>query len=225
MRRSMTRPLGGRTPALVLAGAVLAALLAASPAAADWLVTRGHGSAAGARVETRGPWQVKGRLVVFETAAGQLASLRLDDVDLEASREATREAEEGARAPAAEPAAQAPPEPPPRRRITDSDIAPGRYAAAPETEGEGDGETADAAPDGPAADTLVVISSREEETPDGHARITGTLANHGEQPAAGVALTVELFDAAGRAARLGGGRARRAGADGGRHHLLRRRFP
>ena len=141
MRRSMTRPLGGRTPALVLAGAVLAALLAASPAAADWLVTRGHGSAAGARVETRGPWQVKGRLVVFETAAGQLASLRLDDVDLEASREATRRAEEGARPAAAEPAAQAPPERPPRRRITDSDIAPGSDVRPPEGDEGEDGRT------------------------------------------------------------------------------------
>jgi hypothetical protein len=68
---------------------ILLGILAAvgSPAAGDWLVTR-----AGGRVETKGPWQTKGKLVVFTQTDGSLASLRLTEVDLEASRKATSEA-------------------------------------------------------------------------------------------------------------------------------------
>ena len=65
----------------------LAAILAAGPALpakADWLVTR-----EGARVETQGAWKVKGKLVVFHTSTGKLSSLRVAEVDLDASRRAT----------------------------------------------------------------------------------------------------------------------------------------
>jgi glutaredoxin len=76
------------------AAALLLALAAA--AGADVLVLRD-----GARVESRGAWQEKGRQVVFTDAGGKLCSLRLADVDLDASRAAT--------AAAARPAAPAPP--------------------------------------------------------------------------------------------------------------------
>jgi len=89
-RRSLSSPRGA---ALVLL-TILAAT--ASPAAADWLLTR-----AGGRVETRGPWQVKGKLVVFTLADGSLSSLRLADVDLEASGKATGDAKVQAGQPAA----------------------------------------------------------------------------------------------------------------------------
>ncbi|RMH15898.1 MAG: hypothetical protein D6696_19500, partial [Acidobacteria bacterium] len=72
-----------RAPALAL---ILAAALA-GPTAADYLVTRG-----GERIETRGPWTVKGRMVIFTDARGTLSSLRLEEVDLAASEEATRAA-------------------------------------------------------------------------------------------------------------------------------------
>ena len=64
-----------------------AALAAAAPAGADWLVMRD-----GARVETKGPWTEQGAMIVFHTANGTLSSVRLRDADLDASREATEKA-------------------------------------------------------------------------------------------------------------------------------------
>ncbi|MEM8960525.1 MAG: hypothetical protein AAGD38_03530 [Acidobacteriota bacterium] len=58
--------------------------LVASMALADVLVTR-----EGEQLETKGPWEVRGRMVVFTTPTGQLSSMRLDEIDLDASREAT----------------------------------------------------------------------------------------------------------------------------------------
>lgn len=61
------------------------------PARADWLVTKD-----GNHVETEGPWKVRGRMVVFTLPTGALSSMRLDDLDLEASEaltEAKKEAE------------------------------------------------------------------------------------------------------------------------------------
>ena len=66
---------------------VLSCLVAALPASGDWLVSRD-----GERIETRGPWTVKRSSVVFTAANGALSSLRLADVDLEASEKATAEA-------------------------------------------------------------------------------------------------------------------------------------
>jgi len=81
----------------IVHGAALGLLLleAAMSARADWLVTR-----EGGRVETKGPWQVKGKLVVFTRAADSgLASLRASEVDLEASAKATADAKVQAEAP------------------------------------------------------------------------------------------------------------------------------
>ncbi len=84
---------------------------------ADWLVTL-----AGERVETQGSWQVKGRMVVFNQPDGTLSSMRLSEVDLDASREATASAAEAA----AQPADQAPPPPKrPARVITTDDVGAG----------------------------------------------------------------------------------------------------
>jgi len=54
--------------------------LAAGPVAADWLVTHD-----GAQLETRGPWRIQGKLVVFRLANGTLSSMQLSELDLEAS--------------------------------------------------------------------------------------------------------------------------------------------
>ncbi|MCB1032359.1 MAG: hypothetical protein KDD47_00815, partial [Acidobacteria bacterium] len=71
-----------------LKGLLLAtAAFVAIPAGADWLVLKD-----GSRVETRGAWEVKGRLVVFTSADGSLASMRTNDVDLGASEQATEAA-------------------------------------------------------------------------------------------------------------------------------------
>ena len=140
-----------RRSLILLALAVLPG--AAGSARADWLVTR-----EGARVETRGAWTVKGKLVVFETAAGKLSSLRVAEVDLDASRRATEEAV------AAQAQAAAETDKPAERRksvrvITDKDVRqaapapeaqPATEPTGEETAAEGGEETAPA-PARPAA--------------------------------------------------------------------------
>lgn len=72
--------------AKILITAALALGLLPGGLRADWLVLRD-----GARVETRGPWQVKAGQVIFTQTNGTLSSLRLRDVDLEASRTLTEQ--------------------------------------------------------------------------------------------------------------------------------------
>ena len=68
---------------------VLLGTLFATAAPADVLVLRD-----GSRLETRGTWTEKGRQLVFTDPSGKLASIRLDLVDLDASRAATAKAAE-----------------------------------------------------------------------------------------------------------------------------------
>ena len=93
---------------------VAAALAAATPAAADWLVIRD-----GSRVETKGAWEVRGAVVVFTLRNGTLGSVRTADADLDASQAATAEA--------ARPAPAAPAATPALRKsvltLTDADVA------------------------------------------------------------------------------------------------------
>lgn len=91
------------------------ALLLLLPAAgqADWLITQD-----GQRIRTQGPWEVKGRMVVFTSERGTLSSIRLDEVDLEASEEFTARAAR----PAAETPAEAP-QPPSVMILTNEDVA------------------------------------------------------------------------------------------------------
>lgn len=168
----------------------LAAVLAASPVGADWLVTR-----EGARVETRGAWTVKGKQVVFHTAAGKLSSLRVADVDLDASRRATEEAV------AAQAQADAEPEKPPERRkpvrvITDKDVRPAPPAPAEEEQPK-DGEEA-AAP-GPASGPGVIVDTwnQARHPEEDHVLINGTLQNASSAMAADVKLKVMIFDQTG----------------------------
>ncbi len=70
------------TRAMAVVAAGLAAF--ASAASADWLVLRD-----GSKVETKGGWQTRGRLIVFERLGGGLASVRADEVDLVKSDEVT----------------------------------------------------------------------------------------------------------------------------------------
>lgn len=180
--------------------------LTAGPAAADWLVLGDGG-----RVETRGPWQVRGRLLVFTTADGQLSSLRLSDVDLDASREATEvAARKRARPPVPPPARQ------PREAVfvlTDADVAHYRASpSAPPTSEPGmpdaDGPAgvppdtdrpADANPDAagaaPPPELLVVTEWQESAMPnDGGLRLNGTLQNRGGRAATMVRLTAMTYN-------------------------------
>lgn len=169
----------------------------ATAAAADLLVTH-----EGATVETRGAWEVKGRQVVFTLPNGTLSSLRLDEVDLEASASATAEA----RKPPAEPA---PPEPvkrpPPVMVLTNADV---RSGAAPPPPGGAGGEEAESAapgsePDAPEpADAsgdggrdveiqLLTWKAQPSDTVAG-LEIVGTLRNVGTDPAAKVEVGVTI---------------------------------
>ncbi len=118
--------------AFLLLGLFLLAALIAAPAAGDWLVLRD-----GTRLETEGPWEVKGRQVVFTRPGGALAALRLADVDLDASAAATAAAVAAAAAAAAAPppAASESVRRSPVLVLTDDDLRPGG-AAGSEPQGE-----------------------------------------------------------------------------------------
>lgn len=157
-------------------GFALAALVGISgtlaPAEADWLITR-----EGGRVETQGPWTVKGKLVVFKTAEGKLSSLRLAEVDLDASRRYTEEAVAArAQADAEEPGEEA--RPAERRRsvrsITDKDVR----QAEPGERG-------------------LVVESWSPSRADGKLVVGGTLQNLSSAPMAELKLKVLIFDGSG----------------------------
>jgi len=177
-----------RPTAAALAAALLA-LAASAPASADWLVTR-----EGARVETKGPWQTKGKLVVFTLPDGKLSSLRLSEVDLDASRHAT---EEAAAAQAAPPPLAAPQKPREAKVVlTDESFrraAPPPPAAAPGEEKK----KSEAAP--PEAGKIVVASWERIAAPgNGSVVIAGTVRNDAPDEATGVLVTVLLYDETGK---------------------------
>jgi hypothetical protein len=168
---------------------ILAALAGvAGPARADWLVTR-----EGARIETRGAWNVKGKLVVFHTAAGKLSSLRVAEVDLDASRRVTEEAV------AAEAQADAEPEKPAERRkpvrvITDKDVRQASPAPAPAPGYQPEA----AAPGTTSGPVLLVEAWNQARDPEkDHVLINGMLQNTSGSTATDVKLKVLLFDETG----------------------------
>ncbi|MFL6194716.1 MAG: FxLYD domain-containing protein [Thermoanaerobaculia bacterium] len=154
-------------------------LLAATPSKADWLITK-----AGARVETRGPWQVKGKLVVFTQNDGSLSSLRLSEVDLEASTKATADAKLQAEAP--------PPPPEPARKklavLTDQNFRKKSPAASAQPE---------AGP--PTASGPVSVSSwKQVNRPGGDGiEVEGTLHNNTEAAIINAAVEVQLYNEVG----------------------------
>lgn len=175
---------------MMLALAAILVTGAALPAGADWLVTR-----EGARVETREAWKVKGKLVVFHTPAGKLSSLRVADLDLDASRRATEEAVAAAAQAAAEPEKV-----PQRKRsvrvITDQDV----QRAEPALEADVPPEGEEAAPArGPASGPgLVVEGWRQERDPEAdHVLITGTLQNASSATSVDTRLKILIFDETG----------------------------
>jgi len=164
----------------------LAALAAAGAARADWIVTR-----QGQRIETSGAWQEKGKLLVFHLADGKLSSLRLADVDLEASRTATQKAKE---APVAAPA-QEPVKPrrPSVAKLTDKDFQHPAAAAAPEK-----AEDKAGAPDKKPSGVAVASWERGKAEDDGHVLITGAVRNPTSTQATSVTVVIRLFDETGK---------------------------
>ena len=173
-----------------LAAAAVAAALWAAPVAADWLVTLD-----GLRVETRGGWTVKGKLVLFTRAdggKGQLASLRVADVDWAASEQASsvqaeaREPEKGSSA--QKPAQES------RWVFTDADFKQRAVPAAAKKEETPAPEETDAA--GRPRVPVVVEAWDRKSLQDG-LEIAGTLHNPGSEIAAEVGVTVRLYDETG----------------------------
>ena len=171
--------------------ALLATCFVALPAGADWLVLRD-----GTRLETRGPWTEKGRLLVFTSATGELSSLRTEAIDLEASRRATATAAAAAVTPtSSERRAESAPPRREVRRITNADIPAGRVspagAAAAAEEEQGPTPTA-------AGGQLQVRDTAQRIDPfDSHLVVSGTLANVSPRTAAAVELTVQAYGADG----------------------------
>lgn len=161
-------------PALVAS----AALLFGAPAVADRLVTRD-----GSIIETKSAWKVQGRLVIFELPDGQLASLQLGEVDLDASRAAT----EQTKAAVEKPAAAEPPKKEAVLVLTDADVRPAPPLLA-DTEEPGAGAAQE------AASQRLVVSSWDEASEDDGLVITGELVNQSPDVAAGIQLAVLLFD-------------------------------
>jgi hypothetical protein len=172
-------------------------LLAAAPAAADWLVTR-----AGGRIETQGPWQVKGKLVVFKGANGALASVRLADVDLAASQTATSEAQQAKEK--AVTVAQEPPKPRERKKsvrsLTDADFSHkpadgGTTAKADAAAKDKDGgEAKTPAKDNGESQVVVQTWSKEDRSEGDGIDLYGTLQNNGKDLATNIVLRVTLVN-------------------------------
>lgn len=171
----------------IYVGAALA-ILCVAPTSADWLVLK-----SGQRAETKGPWQVKGKLVVFTQPDGRLSSLRLDDVALDESAAAT------ARARDSSPAVTAAPEVPKRKAVltlTDKDVAhvndTGESTPAV--------KPADATTTDPVSQGLVKVGGWEKiRTPDGlGTEIHGSVINPGKNTATDVKVVIKAYGAEGK---------------------------
>jgi len=160
---------------------LLALGLAHLPARADWLVTN-----EGGRVETKGPWQMKGKLVVFTRAGdGALASLLASEVDLDASAKATADAKIQATAP--------PPPVVPQKKLavlTDKDFrkpAPAGAAAAP-----------DGAPAAARSGPLVISDWKRVDNPSGDGiSVEGTVHNSTNEAMINASVEVQLYNEVG----------------------------
>ncbi|MEO6193842.1 MAG: FxLYD domain-containing protein [Thermoanaerobaculia bacterium] len=160
---------------------LLALGLAPLTAHADWLVTH-----EGGRVETKGPWQMKGKLVVFTRADdGALASLRASEVDLDASTKATAAAKVQATA--------APPAAVPQKKIavlTDKDFRKPTPAGA-------DGAAA-SAPAAAHAGPLVVSDWKRVDNPDGEGLwVEGSVHNTTGEVMINASVEVQLYNEGG----------------------------
>ncbi len=189
----MIQGIPGRRLLTVVALAVGASALTL-PLSADWLVT-----VTGQRIETSGPWQVKGKQVLFTAKNGTLSSLRLTEVDLEASRQASEPPPPAEEAPA--------PEPPPKKKpvlvLTDKDIARARSAEKTDEEaaaGESKEGTAKAPAGGATANANAVelVTWKEiDKDPTLGVELMGTVCNTSADLVTGVTVMVKLLDGGG----------------------------
>jgi len=169
----------------------LATSAVAPPAArADWLV-----GTDGSRLEIKGPWTVKGKVVTFTMTNGTLGSLRLGDVDLEKSAQATAEAQAKAAAAVApdKPAATKAPV----MVLRDEDVK--HSSDSPEAApAEGAPAAAKAAePAAPANPVVVTAWDKGYSELDNGVTLTGTVRNGGKRVEMGVNVLVKLYDETG----------------------------
>ena len=184
MMKARSTRLPVRLPAAMAICLCAAGLLPAAPARADWLVTN-----EGGRVETQGPWKIDGKRVIFTQKDGTLSSLRLTEVDLDASKQATTAMAEEAKAAKATEATEAPPAKKATHSYTDKDFA---RPAAPEAPKDDTGTTKPA-PEGPGQ--VKVVDWKQSHNADTNAlEITGSVRNAGPDVAVAVTVNIRLFN-------------------------------
>ncbi len=166
--------------------------IVAGPLSADWIVT-----VDGARIETDGPWAEKGKMVVFTNAEGTLMSLRLSEVDLEASRSLTAEMKRP-------PSAAATPDPASRPsvfKLTDADVDhvddAEYFAATAQADAADSAETTGAAEE--AIPLIDVVAWDRTDAPSGDGlAVRATITNQGQDVAVSIVVNVALYDEEGR---------------------------
>lgn len=161
---------------------VVVTAAAATPAAADWLVLRD-----GSRIETKGPWQVKGNLVVFTLKTGSLSALKASEVDLDQSAVATSQA----RAAAAQAGKTDQPKKKPVLVLTDKDVAHVTDSEAPEKPAEA--KQGDKAPKQEPGLTVQGWEQASLGNADG-TQVFGALRNDGRDTATNISVVVKVYD-------------------------------
>jgi hypothetical protein len=151
----------------------------------------------GTSLETRGPWTVKGRLVVFHTAKGELASLRRAEVDEAATALANQPAVPNEAAPAAKPA--------PKTDVLvlkEDDlpkVTPRVEDAAAVAAGDGKTAAPEGGTDSSRRQPIEVGNWERVAAADGAStEILGTLRNRGDRVTEILAVKVVVLDAAGK---------------------------
>lgn len=188
----MPGPSSNPTPGLLCLALLTASLLSfGSAASADWLVTN-----EGAAVETRGPWEVQGRMVVFTNPSGVLSSLPLSEVNLAASEVHTDEAE---RAATSTHEVEAPVKRQAVMVLTDADVRHVARNAPVDDEIEGDGETSTAAPAPRDTGSSLAVTDWEESfnVDENSVEVAGSVRNSGRNPATSISLSVLLYSDSG----------------------------
>jgi len=180
----------GARPAAAALCLLAGGLYMGAPARADWLLLRD-----GSKVETRGPWKLEPKRVVFTMTDGTLSSLRLSEVDLDASRQATLAAQE---AKSVEATAAAQPQAAPRKSVrvlTDKDFArPEPDLTAEEGAAPAAGAAAPQAADGPVQ---VATWKHVRNNELNQVEFTGQVRNIGKDLATSVSLNIRLYNVRG----------------------------
>ena len=172
---------------LTLCVLAAAALLLPAAAPADWLVTQD-----GARIETRGPWKVKGKQVVFTLPNGTLSALRLSEVNLEASEALTAEATKPPESEQDTEEVASNKRRPSVAVFNNKNVGRAQPAAPEEEEVEAEDEEPEEDVEGSKVE-VVSWSERDSDSGDG-LELVGTVRNNGNQLAANISVKVMVVN-------------------------------